>query len=248
MRFLRSTILLASFVVTTLALYSFWWITSWFIPNKVYWRQAAFAAWTRSFALISGMRLEVNGERPKPPFFLVSNHLGYVDIAAIRLAVPGVFVAKGEIKSWFLAGKIVSDMGMIFIDRGNRRDIPRAGGEILERIEQGEGVIVFPEGTSTKGESVLPFNSSFLEFAAKSGLPVSYSAVTYHTPTGFPAASNYVCWWEDISFLSHMWRLFSLPGFTARVTFGKSPIASPDRKTLASDLHDRVESIFTPVV
>jgi 1-acyl-sn-glycerol-3-phosphate acyltransferase len=45
----------------------------------------------------------------------------------------------------FFAGPIVRDAGTIFIDRSNRRDIPRAGEEILERLDGGEGVVVFPK-------------------------------------------------------------------------------------------------------
>ena len=58
-------------------------------------------------------------------------------------------------------------MGNIYIDRTNRRDIPRAGELVIEALNRGEGVIVFPEGTTTKGDEVLPFNSSFLQFAAQ---------------------------------------------------------------------------------
>jgi 1-acyl-sn-glycerol-3-phosphate acyltransferase len=105
------------------------------------------------------MEIEVIGTPPKPPFFLVTNHLSYVDIGALRSVVKGVFVAKIEVSQWFVAGRIVRDMGIVFIDRKNRRDIPRAGAEIIHRLDEGEGVIVFPEGTSTKGEDILPFNS-----------------------------------------------------------------------------------------
>ena len=77
---------------------------------------------------------------------------------------------------------MVRDMGNIFIDRRNRRDIPRAGEEIIQKLSEGEGVIVFPEGTSTKGEDILPFNSSFFEFAARTDLPVSYVSISYRTP------------------------------------------------------------------
>ena len=111
--------------------------------------------------MIAGMGIEVIGDPPTPPFFLVTNHLSYVDIAALRATVKGIFVAKAEVNEWFLAGRIVRDMGVIFIDRNNRRDIPRAGAEIIRKLNEGEGVIVFPEGTSTKGEDILPFNSSF---------------------------------------------------------------------------------------
>ncbi len=83
------------------------------------------------------MKIEIIGERPTPPFFLVSNHLSYADIPALRSVIETVFVAKGDIKSWMFAGKIVGDMGNIFIDRENRRDIPRAGFNILEITEFG---------------------------------------------------------------------------------------------------------------
>ena len=141
MKYLLATIRFVLFVVSTLVLYWLWWVTSFFIPNKVYWRQLAFEFWTKSYVRISGMRIEVIGQPPTPPFFLVSNHVSYADIAALRAVVNGVFVAKHEINDWFLAGRIVRDMGIVFIDRKNRRDIPRAGKEIVDRLSAGEGLI-----------------------------------------------------------------------------------------------------------
>lgn len=248
MKFLRALVRTILFTTATLGLYLIWFVVNLFIPNKVYWRQVIFDRWTWSFVKFSGMRLEVIGTRPKPPFFLVSNHLGYTDMAALRQAVTGVFVAKSEVLTWPVAGSIIRNLGTVFIDRQNRRDIPRAGKQILERLESGEGVIVFPEGTTTKGETVLPFNSSFLHFAAEGNVPVSYAALSYGTPAGEPPASDYVCWWEDISFFAHMWRLFSLPYYTATVTFGEEPITNHDRKALAAELHQKVIEKFTPVL
>ena len=185
--------------------------------------------------LIANMKIEVIGTPPRPPFFMVSNHLGYMDIPAFRAVVEGVFVAKSELDDWFIAGRMIRDMGMIFINRRNRRDIPRAGDEIVKKIGEGEGVIVFPEGTSTKGEEVLPFNSSFLEFAAKNNLPVSYASISYKTPAGEMSAGDAVCWWEDISFAEHLLRLFRLKEFTAIITFGDAPVNNADRKVLATN-------------
>lgn len=248
MKSLRAAIRYFLFVTATLGVYSIWWIGALFVGGKISWRQKIFRSWAKSFVKISKMKIEIIGTPPKPPFFLVFNHLGYVDIAAIRAVTEGVFVAKGEIESWFLAGKIIRDMGTIFIDRNNRRDIPRAGAKIIERIEQGEGVIIFPEGTSTKGEDVLPFNSSFLEFAAKIKLPVSYASVSYKTSGTDEKASNAVCWWEDISFGAHLWKLFRLREFTATITFGEMSVQNPNRKLLAADLREKVEEIFVPVI
>ncbi|MFZ1702635.1 MAG: lysophospholipid acyltransferase family protein [Pyrinomonadaceae bacterium] len=248
MRTIRAAIRIVMFVFGTLAIYYSWFFTHIFVPNKVYWRQITFGAWTRSFVWISNMKIEVIGTPPKPPFFLVTNHLSYTDIAALRAVVKGVFVAKAEVETWFLAGRICRDMGTIFIDRTNRRDIPRAGEKIIERLDAGEGVIVFPEGTSTKGEAVLPFNSSFLEFAARKDIPVSYAAISYRTPEGELPANLAACWWEEISFFAHLWRLFHVSEYTAVINFGDEPVANSDRKILATELRDRVEERFIPVL
>ena len=247
MKSLRAIIRYALFVAATLGVYSIWWIGAIFVGGRPSWRQTIFRSWARSFVSISKMKIEVIGAPPKPPFFLIFNHLGYVDIAAIRAVTEGIFVAKGEIENWFLAGKIIRDMGTIFINRTNRRDIPRAGAKIIEHIKQGEGVIIFPEGTSTKGANVLPFNSSFLEFAAAANLPVSYASVSYKTSDMNESASDSVCWWDDISFGAHLWKLFQLKEYTATITFGEEAIQNPNRKQLAAELKQKVEEIFVPV-
>jgi len=248
MKYIRAALRFIVFLILTFMTYAVWFVGAYLIPNKPYWRQLCYRNWARYFALITNMQIEVIGPVPEPPFFLVVNHLSYMDIPAIRAVVEGVFVAKAEIRGWPVAGKIISDMGQIFIDRQNRRDIPRAGAQIIAKLSDGEGVIVFPEGTSTKGEDVLPFNSSFLQFAAQTDLPVSYASLTYRTPPGGPTASEAVCWWDHTPFLTHMLRMFSLPGFTAILNFGDEPIINVDRKKLAGELRDRVRERFIPVL
>lgn len=247
MRTIRAAFRFVSFTAATLSLYAIWFLAKPLVRDKRRWRQTIFGAWTNSFVRISNMKIEVTGIPPEPPFFLVTNHLGYTDIGAIRAVVKGVFVAKNEIEHWFLAGRIVRDMGTIFIDRGNRRDIPRAGEKIIERLDHGEGVIVFPEGTSTKGDEVLPFNSSFFEFAAQSGIHISYASLTYRTPPDEPPANMTVSWWEDIGFFSHLWRLFKVRQYTAVLNFGDETIMSSNRKQLAKELQKRVADSFVLV-
>jgi 1-acyl-sn-glycerol-3-phosphate acyltransferase len=248
MKKIRSVIKFILFFTATILLYSVWYVGAFFIPNKQFWRQIVFRKWAQAFVLIANMKIEIIGTPPKPPFFLVSNHLSYTDIPAFRAVLETVFVAKSDIEDWLLAGRMVRDMGAVFINRRNRRDIPRAGNEVIKRIEDGEGVIIFPEGTSTKGEEVLPFNSSFLEFAAKNNLPVSYASINYRTPEGEPEASNYVCWWEDISFINHLLRLLELREFTAVLTFGNEPVSNKNRKELAHELREKVREKFIPVI
>ncbi|HEY0430028.1 MAG TPA: lysophospholipid acyltransferase family protein [Pyrinomonadaceae bacterium] len=248
MKNIRAAARFAAFSVSTLGFYLIWFAGAFFVPNKAFWRQIIFRSWARAFVKISGMRIEVAGRAPQPPFFLVSNHLSYVDIPALRAVAEGVFVAKGEIENWPFAGKMVGDLGMIFINRKNRRDIPRAGREIIKKLSEGEGVIIFPEGTSTKGEEVLPFNSSFLKFAAETDLPVSYAAISYRTPENELKPSETICWWDDRSLAEHMWRVFQVHEFTAIINFGDEPVQDPNRKELARKLREKVCEKFIPVI
>lgn len=248
MKYIRATVKFILFFAVTFGVYGLWWLGSLIIPNAQYWRQIAFSKWASFFVRLSGMKVEVIGEKPVPPFFLVSNHLSYTDIPLLRSIMPAVFVAKGDIAGWFAAGRIVRDMANIFIDRNNRRDIPRAGQEIFEKLGQGEGVIVFPEGTSTKGETVQPFNSSFFEFAAKSELPIHYASISYRIDADGKNASDYICWWDDTTFAAHLFRFFQLKECTALVTFGCEPVVDGDRKAIANELWNRVSSKFVPVI
>jgi 1-acyl-sn-glycerol-3-phosphate acyltransferase len=248
MKHVRAILRITAFFASSFILYGLWFVGHFVIPNKQYWRQVIFSLWSRFFVRISALKVDVIGDVPKPPFFMVSNHLSYADIPVLRSIVDSVFVAKGEIKAWPLAGRMVGDMENIFIDRNNRRDIPRAGDEILRKLEGGEGVIVFPEGTSSKGEEILKFNSSFFEFAARTDLPIHYAAITYRVEDPSTSASESVCWWDDTGLLAHMYRFFGVKDATAIVTFGAEPVASPDRKELAERLWAKVKDRFVPVI
>ncbi len=248
MRHLRAVFRFALLFIATFGVYGLWLALSLFIPNKVYWRQLILGWWAASFVRIANCDIEIIGTPPKAPFFLVANHLGYFDIPVVRTAVKGVFVAKHDIETWPFVGTMVRNMGTIYVNRERRRDIPRAGHEVIEKLSHGEGVIVFPEGTSSKGETVLPFNSSFLAFAAQTDVPVSYVSISYRTREGDPRPSEAICWWDETPLLKHILQLFSLPRFTAILNFGDEPIVNADRKQLASELRERVKRHFIPVL
>ncbi len=251
MKTVRATLRFAALIALTLGIYALWLIglpLAILVENTRFWREWIFEHWSKTFVRIFGMKITVIGTPPRPPFFLVSNHLGYADIPALRSVLECVYVAKGDIRTWPVAGTIVSSFGTIFIDRHNRRDIPRAGEEILETLRRGEGVAVFPEGTSWHGREILKFNSSFLEFAAQAELAVHYASIRYETPEGEPPASESVAWWrEEDTFGGHIFQLFKVPHFECTIVFGEKPIRSADRKELAQKLREAVQRQFVPM-
>lgn len=212
------------------------------------WRSFIFKTWSRGLLRIGGVRTHTQGDPLEAPFFLVSNHLSYVDIAVLGSLVGGVFVAKSEISDWPAIGFLCRSVRTIFIDRETRRDIPRVMGEIERQLGHGQGVILFAEGTSSSGASVLPFRPALLEPAARSGIPVSYAALSYRTPEGEPPAHLAVCWWGGASFLPHALEFFKLRRVDATVVFGDRQFQGGDRKLLAKDLRAAILKSFRPVV
>jgi 1-acyl-sn-glycerol-3-phosphate acyltransferase len=139
-------------------------------------------------------------------------------------------------------------MDMIFIDRERRADIPRVLGLIEKAWQKKQGVIVFPEGTSSKGDALLPFKPSLLEPAVKARFPVSYASLTYQTPPHETPAYLSVCWWGDMTLAPHALDLFRLSEFHAKIVFGAQTFSEDDRKVLAQKLRQAIEQQFTPVI
>ena len=193
-------------------------------------------------ALLRLLRFEVrtSGPLPRAPYLLVSNHLSYLDVIVLASLLPGRFVAKREVRSWPLLGPLCKGFGTIFIDRSDRRDIPRVLAEIERSLGRGEGVILFPEGTSSSGDEVRSFRSPLLAFPARTGLPVHAAALRYRTPEGEPRAREAVCWWGETALVPHLLGLFRLSKVEAFVDFAAEPVVDGDRKRLAERLREAV--------
>lgn len=209
-------------------------------------RNSAFRRWARGFARIVGMRIDVEGSPPEGPFLLVANHLSYMDIILLATTLDAAFVAKADLKSWPALGRVFATADTIFIDRGRRRDVVRVMDQIGRDLDRSLGIVLFPEGTSSKGDGVLPFKPPLLDFAARRDHPVHYAAISYSTADGEGSASDLVCWWGDAPFLPHVLRLLRLSHFDARLVFGGAPVHDTDRKALARKLHEATMRSFTP--
>ncbi len=195
---------------------------------------------------ITGMKLDIEGTCPDPPFFLVTNHLSYIDILPLWYCCKGTFIAKSEISKWPFFGIGAKVLGVLFINREDNRDIRRVNELISRQIGEEQGIILFPEGTSSGGDKVLPFNPALLLYPAFEEIPVNYATILYSTDTIDKPASEYICWWGDMAFFSHFFELLKLKKFQAKIIFGNESVVHNNRKVLASVLHQKVKENFKP--
>jgi len=220
----------------------------WGWPATSTWRTGVFHFWAATSLRLLGVRVEVQGEPPRPPFFLVSNHLSYLDILVLASRTRCVFVAKADVADWPIFGALCRAGDTLFINRESKRDIPRVMARIRSVLDSGRGVIVFPEGSSSRGASVMRFRPPLLQAAADAGLSVSYAALSYRTPPGCAPAHLAVCWWGGMEFGSHVLAMLGLPRIQASLAFGEESIQESDRKALARRLQYAVAAKFVPVV
>jgi len=218
----------------------------WLVPAKIHarWQDRVFRFWARLTLRIFGVRLRWEGGAPRPPFFVVSNHLSYLDMPVLARGLPCVFVAKAEIDTWPVIAAASRSVGTLFIDRSRKRDVSRVIEEVRRVLASGRGVVVFPEGTSGSGDEVLPFRSSLLELPATLALPVYHATIHYRTPEGEPPARDVVCWWGGTHLGPHLMRFLRLPRVEASVRVGAEPLTNPDRKALSESLRDAIVRDF----
>jgi 1-acyl-sn-glycerol-3-phosphate acyltransferase len=209
---------------------------------------AAYRFWCRALCRIFGVRVRSSGRPPGPPFFLVSNHLSYVDILVLGTELPCVFVAKAEIDRWPLFGALCRSVNTIFIDRRAKRELPKVIAEIEGMLAAGQGVVIFPEGTSSAGCEVMPFRSPLLELPAKMGYPVHQATLAYRVPEGEVPVHLSVTWWGEMPLGAHLREFLRLPRVEASLRFGTGAIADEDRKRLADRLWQAVAERFEPMV
>lgn len=185
------------------------------------------------------LSLEPAAARVKLAGLTVSNHLSYLDILAYGAASPFLFVAESEVRRWPLLGILARLGGTIFVDRARPLQVAGATRQLEQSLRDGLPVLLFPEGTTSDGRSVLLFKPPLFEPAMRAGVPITAAAIRYSAMNG---AEEQVTWWGDMVFLPHLLNTLSLRGLRARITFGE-PRRFPDRKTAARLAQEEVQAL-----
>lgn len=172
---------------------------------------------------------------------IVTNHISWLDVFVLNAVVPMRFVAKSEVRRWPVIGWLCARAQTLFIERGKARSAARINVHLVELLQRGECLAIFPEGTTTDGTQVAHFHPSLLQPAIDANAQVHPIAIRYQDDRG--AHSTAAAYIDDLSFGASMWNILSTPVLHVRL------IATPpletcgvDRRSLTRMSHERIST------
>jgi 1-acyl-sn-glycerol-3-phosphate acyltransferase len=210
----------------------------------------------RNFALhlrtILNIKVTVEGDEgqlERGGYVIISNHVSYVDGIVLGSLFPVVVVSKKEVKSWPLIGQWATLCGTIFINRQRRDLVSLLIEEMSRKLKQEANLLLFPEGTSTNGERMLPFQTAPLAAPLRSRSIIVPVTVAYRNIDDQPVSAanrDLIYWYGDMEFITHFWRLLALRSVEVMVTIQpkiecfRYQDSSAGRKQLAQDCYNHV--------
>ena len=234
------------------------WISVLRLPNR--WK--IISRLSRTFILLLRTILDIKvtvigdeGQLERGGYVIIGNHVSYVDGMILGSLFPVVFVSKKEVKSWPVIGQWNTLCGTIYINRQRKELVPVLIEEISRKLTQEANVLLFPEGTSTNGERMLPFQTAPLAAPLRKRAIIVPVTLTYKSVEEKPVSvsnRDLIYWYGDMSFVNHFWKLLSLRGIEAMVTLQpkiecfRYEDNSAGRRRLAQDCYNRVLGRITP--
>lgn len=240
---IRAVRRLSLFIVWTLLLVVPQSILVRFRPQSTYVRKIP-KRYHRVATRILGLDVKVRGRisRKRPTLF-VCNHLSYMDIPVLGSLIEGSFVAKTEVGTWPGFGTLARLQRTVFVNRAKRSTSAEQRDSMIGRLQSGDNLILFPEGTSSDGNRTLPFKSALFAVAATEidGEPLTVQPVTISCThlDGIPIGRwlrPIYAWYGDMELPGHIWEMTGVGKLRIQVQF-HAPMTVRDvgsRKALAT--------------
>ncbi|MEM6266374.1 MAG: lysophospholipid acyltransferase family protein [Pseudomonadota bacterium] len=194
----------------------------------------------RYAARVAGARVKVMGTHLKRDVFYVSNHISWIDILALAGASGTAFVAKAELEKSPVVGFLASLNRTVFVKREHRLGVAEQINALREALADNWSVTVFPEGTTTDGQSLLPFKTSMLSVLE----PPPPGVLVQPVLLDYGQVAEWIGWIGQEGGLNNAKRLLARRGsFAMRVHFLEpfSPEDFRGRKAISAEARRRIE-------
>ena len=209
-------------------------------------RRELVRSWSADLVRIMGLTVEVRGTPPgdgQASVMIAMNHVSWLDIFVVSGVRSTRFIAKSEVRDWPGAGWIAERAGTLFIRRERRRDTARINELVHGALQRGDIVGLFPEGTTTDGDTLLPFHSSLFEPAVANAAHVYPCAIRYENADG--TLCRQMAFAGELSFMQSLGLAIRQRGVVARVSFAPPVDAGGrDRRSVAAAAQDAVASLL----
>jgi 1-acyl-sn-glycerol-3-phosphate acyltransferase len=195
--------------------------------------------WSQRLLSLLGIALHSQGTPRGGATLVVANHVSWLDILAINAIQPVRFVSKADVRRWPLIGWLVACGGTLFIERERKRDALRVVHQVAEALRAGDTIAVFPEGTTSPGDLLLPFHGNLLQAAIATGAVVQPVALRFADDADeVSRAASYV---GDTTLLQSVWAIARASGLRVHVTWlAPQSCAHADRRALAEYLRGSI--------
>lgn len=196
----------------------------------------SFARWMDRFLSQLRISTRVHGHPIEKNALFVCNHISWLDTLVLSLQKPFYFVAKSEVGTWPMVGRISQRMKTLYIDRHRPFSVYRKLPILETLLRQGHSPLVFPEGTTTDMMQPLPFYPMMFEAAVRAQALVQPIALTYNGISGeWLRQAAYI---EGDSVFDTLSRILDEPSVSAQLMY-LPPISArgSDRRTLARKSH-----------
>lgn len=205
--------------------------------------------WSAGMLRLLGVRLVVQGRAPHlrgNGALIVANHISWLDIHLLHSILPCRFIAKADIARWPLFGWLAAQTGTLFLAREKRSAIREMNATLAELLAEGECLALFPEGTTTAGDQVLPFRSALLEPVIQSNASLCPMSVRYLDARG--QRTEIPAYYGEMTLAESLWRIACAEPFTAEIVF-MTPIAAGtrNRRSLVSEVEAQIRSRLAEV-
>ena len=155
---IRLAVALACVVVSTLVLVPLQLIA---MKTRLWSEWRVLRLWHRANCRALGFRIHQHGKlTARRPLVVASNHVSWTDISVIGSRCDVSFIAKADMAAWPVMGWLARLQRTIFIERERRRTSGTQASEIARRLAAGEAIVLFAEGTTGDGNTILPFKST----------------------------------------------------------------------------------------
>ena len=187
---------------------------------------------------ILGIKVKLIGQKvTRRPLILAGNHTSYIDIIILGSIMPICFIAKQEIKSWFLFGFLAKMQNTIFIKRKNFKALENIK-NINKELGSKSAIVLFPEGTTNSGKKILNFKSSLFNlFEGNNTLRLQNFSLCYTHVNDMPIDNRtrpQISWYGDMNIVTHLLNFLKLSSIKATVVLHPvMQLDKQDRKTIS---------------